>query len=557
MKRSLRTPLLVRNVTTTTTTATSWTVSQVATGVLLVVCAALLISFSVVSVVYGATALSWWPAQEAQIVQVNASLHTFDEEIIILQDNVTIMWDFYQEIALINMREMTGAYDHVTELYAFYAYALSHTITNVNGVYGNDVVIASDTLSISPLGPGVISVSGAGIEAELSGLAIETEILLQNALQTQTLLDGIQSESILDLGTNLIFTTTCGIGQTNNPGNHSVDFNACGVTFGADLDANCTVETLQLNQTVANISTTLIESLLNTTQTQLIILNNSVNALNASNRYITNINGVFPTTTDISVNLSCIDASCTWGVANGTDISLNAAGITSVNGETGPVVELGSVDDAVFSVFASSTNVTFVSFAYTTANTCVQTGAQLGIPGFASPPLQNTWQPVISTIPHCVGTCCEHAYFTTNTCGTDFQGCTPLGWRVFNIPSSILSRLLFTFPPYTNSMWNLKLEVALSFGVANTALRSTAITFGLGIDTACSSVPYAFGTSTTVFNTVNNNALSLWFNGGLTLVSAQVPALTQYTLCYLITGPSDPTNTVLSMQVFPTLVKIY
>lgn len=552
MKRSLRTPLLVRNVASTTTT--SWTVSQVATGVLLVACAALLVSFSVVSVVYGATALSQWPAQEAQIAQVNASLHEFDDEIIILQDNVTIMWNFYQEIALINMREMTGAYDHVMELYAFYAFALNHTITNVNGVYGNDVTIASDTLSISPLGPGVISVSGAGIQTELSGLATETEILLQNALQTQTLLDGIQSESILDLGTNLIFTTTCGIGQTNNPGNHSVDFNACGVTFGADLDANCTVETLQLNQTVANISTTLIESLLNTTQTQLIILNNSVNALNVSNQYITNINGVFPTTTDISVNFSCVDASCTWGVTNGTDISLNAAGITSVNGQTGPVVELGSVDDAVFSVFASSTNVTFVSFAYTTANTCVQTGATLTVVGFGSPPLQNTWLTAIVNVSPCPISCCS--YFQANTCGTTFATCPSYGWYVNVLNPLGVARLEYVMPPLTNSMWTLRLEVAITLGISNTAFRSTAITFGLSTDN-CTSVSLVFGTSTTVFNTASTSTMSLWYSGSLSLVSSQVPALTLYRLCYLFSGPGDPTLTTVAMLIFPTLVKIY
>jgi hypothetical protein len=325
------------------------------------------------------------------------------------------------------------------------------------------------------------------------------------------------------------------------------------------LNANCTVETQQLNQTVANISTTLVEQLLNVTEQQLIILNNSVNALNVSQQgIITNVNGVFPNPEDISVNLSCVGGSCTWSFPGpSSTLALNAAGITSVNGQTGPVVQLSSTNDALFSVFENATTVSVVSFAYSTANTCVQTGATVGVDGFASPPLQNVWQNVISNIPHCAGTCCEYAYFSTITCGTDFQGCNPYGWRVFNIPSSTLSRLLFTFPPYTNTMWSLRVEVALTFGVTNPSLRSTAISFGLGTDTSCTTVPYVFGTSTSVFNPANTNSLSLWFSGSLTLVSGQVPALTQYTFCYTITGPADPTTTLIAMIVFPTLVKVY
>jgi hypothetical protein len=70
-------------------------------------------------------------------------------------------------------------------------------------------------------------------------------------------------------------------------------------------------------------------------------------------------------------------------------------------------------------------------------------------------------------------------------------------------------------------------------------------------------VNVVFGTSTTVFNTVNSNTMSIWYTGTLTLVSGQVAPLTQYTMCFLMSGPSDPTTTLLAMVLFPTLVKVY
>lgn len=240
-------------------------------------------------------------------------------------------------------------------------------------------------------------------------------------------------------------------------------------------------------------------------------------------------------------------------------MSMNAAGILSVNGQTGPSVDISSTDDNLLSVFMSSTNVTFVSFAYTTPNTCVQTGAVLGVAGYVSPPQQNAWLILQSDIAPCVGVCCEYQYFSTNTCGTDFQGCSPLGWYVSRISPSV-ARLLFTFPPYPNSMWSLRIDVPIAFGLVDSVqLRTaTAITFALSSDSCNSQVDYIFGTSTTTFNWANSNAVGTFFSGQVTLVTGEVVPSTQFTLCYLLSGPGDPVTPLgVAMVVSPSLVKVY
>lgn len=536
---SLRRPLLIKE--NTPVAATGAEVSAIITVILV----AAVITFNSISFYYDITSINTWPQEQQQLNNVNTSLHAFDTQMQTIQTDITWLINYFNQLNLIVVKTTIQQLENITQvLNERYALALNDTITRVNNVTGPNVDMSSSTLSIGSLNNWTLVVSGAPVQAALQGLSTETEILLQNAIETEVIVSSLFQEAILSLGgsintTNVTFQGACGIqvDQTN--------FSGCGgISFDVDLLPNCSTITLLLNQTMTNVSSV--------TETQLQLIQQLQQNVTNVTQGLKTINGIAP---GLQAYFNCT-STCYFNETGLSSFEMHVNGFSRVNDLLQDEnILLVSGNAATLEVTIPSANqVVLTSPLYTVPETCVQYNAVLTTDAPVIP-AQNNWYPVVLTISQCVDPCCPR--FTT-TCGPAFLGCNADGWQVlqYTFPQSVIK---FRYPAsVSGGVWSVRVEVFMVWGT--NPQPATAVSFALisGVyppSAQCTGLQlFGFGTSVTTFNAVNSNTLATWFSGTLIVNDSDMPNGADYTLCMLVSGPGNLATP--AAIVYPTLIRV-
>lgn len=497
-------------------------------------------------------------SQQQIIQELYQSQSYISTETIIIQEEVI---ELNQALGIINASDVEAFYNDtqlVAEMYLISERLNTTALMSLNGIPGVPTITLTGNASIVilPLTHSVqvtCLVDTQPIQNQL--IVIQGEIV---GIDSQvSLLNSIVAKQIRTFPSNDVVSANfikaegdCGIQVITDVETKTITIDGCGIAnYSSSVEQdiiNVTNVTSQLYTTMNNINNTLTNI-----ETVVTILNETAN-LDA----IIDLNGLNGSVAILPGN----DKIQVTNVPSQSTIQFGVSGIKSINGQTGPNVNIvAGANMVVTTTPPSSIQISTTAEGYSTCYQQVLSGSPIittNVYNFVQ--TFNQWSPIL--FPGYGFVCFSGFPFTDTNCPEIYNNFCFSGWSFVSFPGNN-GFLTYVVPP-SGRLWKLSLYIVMSLFQQSTDHFNNYFTptFAMSADQTCqTNVNILFSMSMFAFdNSGNPGANSFFYYGEITAYSAlpEWTPGTRYYLCVYNIGEGYPSSSSTYM-FFPMVTKIF